>query len=251
MTRIYHIVHFSDDSSIYMFFKGCNFRCTGCILRSSRWDCHLTDGIRRRLESFRGVEELSLDGMQRIVEPLGVERAVLGGGEPSTDAQLTNVIRLLKGLRVRTVLLTNGYALNMNRIQELREAGLDEVCVSIKAIEDTLHIGYTGKSNKRILRNFKLFNKSGILIRAESVLIPQLIEGDEIKTVASFIASVDRSIPYRIDSYVPVPGTSWRQPSGEEIFKAVEQANEHLEKVSCIWSGMQLKGSVANVYPPL
>jgi len=251
LTRIYHIVHFSDNNSIYIFFRGCNFRCTGCILKSSPWDCHLTDRIRCRLQSLSSVEELSLDSMQRIVEPLCTESAVLGGGEPTTDPQLTDVIRLLRGLKVRTALLTNGYALNENKIEELRDAGLDEVCVSIKAIKDALHIPYTGKSNKRVLRNFKLLSKSGMPIKAESVLIPQLIEQDEIKTIASFIASVDPSIHYRVDAYVPVPGASWRQPSEEEVSQAVEQANEHLENVSYIWKGTELKGNVANVYPPL
>lgn len=180
---------------------------------------------------------------------IGCGKGGARGGEPTTDAQLLDVIRLLGGLMVRTVLLTNGYVLNENTVEELKDAGLDEICVSIKAIEDALHIQYTGKSNRRLLRNFKLLNKSGILIRAESVLIPQLIDHDKIKKVASFVASVDSSIPYRIDGYVPVPRASWRQPSREEILKGVEQAEEHLQNVSYISSGAELKGNVSSIYP--
>jgi pyruvate-formate lyase-activating enzyme len=148
-------------------------------------------------------------------------------------------------------LLTNGYALNENRIDELRDAKLNEICLSIKALRDTLHIQYTGKSNQRVIKNFDLLDRSGIQIRAESVLIPQLIERDEIKSIACFIASVDSSIPYRIDGYVPVQGARWRQPSRKEMLKAVEEAKKHLENVSYIYSGMELKGNVLNIYPPL
>ena len=251
LTGVYHIVHFTNDNSIYMFFRGCNFRCAGCILKLSPWDCHLTDDVRRQLQRLPTVKTLSLHEMQRAIEPLDIGKAVLGGGEPTIDAQLMDVIKLLDSLSVTTVLLTNGYALNENRIDELRDAKLDEICVSIKALRDDLHIQYTGKSNQRVLRNFDLLNRSGIQIRAESILIPQLIEQDEIKSIASFIASVDSSIPYRIDGYVPVQGVSWREPFREEILKAVEESRKHLENVSYIHSGMGLKGNVLNIYPPL
>ncbi len=251
LTRIYHIVRFNNDNSIYMFFRGCNFRCVGCILKLSPWDCHLADDARHQLQRLPRVKTLSLNEMQRIIEPLDIGRAVLGGGEPTIDAQLMDVIKLLESLNVTTVLLTNGYVLNENRIEELKDAKLDEICVSIKALRDTLHIQYTGKSNQRVLKNFGLLNRSGIQIRAESILIPQLIEEDEIKSIASFIASVDSSIPYRIDGYVPVPGAIWRQPFKEEILEAVKEAKKHLKNVSYIYSGTELKGNVLNIYPPL
>lgn len=217
----------------------------------SPWDCHLTHDVQHQLQTLHHVRTLSLNEVQRIIEPLGIEKAVLGGGEPTIDAQLVDVIRLLDSLDVTTILLSNGYAFNENRIEELEDAALDEICVSIKALRDALHIEYTGKSNQRVLKNFNLLSRSGIRIRAESVLIPQLIEHDEIKSIASFIASVDSSIPYRIDGYVPVREAHWRQPLREEILQAVEEAKEHLENVSYTYSGMELKGNVLNIYPPL
>jgi len=198
-----------------------------------------------------GIKKLSLDAMRRMIEPLDIKKAVLGGGEPTADGQLVDVIRLLDNLNARTVLLTNGYALNENRIEKLKDAGLGEICVSIKAIRDALHIQYTGKSNERVLRNFQLLYRSGIQVRAESVLIPQLIGKDEIISIAIFIASVGSSIPYRVDGYVPVQGTGWRAPFREEMIETVEEAKNYLEDVSYIYSGIELKGNVLNVYPQL
>ena len=174
---------------------------------------------------------------------------MLGGGEPTIDSQLIDVIKLLHNLNATTVLLTNGYALDEDRIEELQDAELDRIWVSIKALADSLHAQYTGKSNRKVLRNFILLSRSRIHVSAESVLIPQLIEHEEIKSIASFIASVNSSIPYRIDGYLPVKRTIWRPPSKQEMLKAIQEAKKQLENVSCIWSGTRLKGSVFDVYP--
>ena len=251
MTRIYHIVRFTYDNSLYIFFHGCNFHCLGCILKLSPWDCHLTSEYRRQLESLASVRTLNLNEMQKVIEPLGVRRVVLGGGEPTIDEEIVDIVMWLNSVGIRTILLTNGYALNKDMVEELKVNGLDEVCVSIKAFTDTIHIGYTGRSNENVLNNFKLLYRSGVRLRAESVLIPGLVEANEIERIARFIASMDSSISYRIDGYTSVPGASWRQPSQEEIFKAVRRAEKHLENVCCIYSEMKLRGNVLNVYPPL
>jgi len=244
-------VHFTHDNSLYIFFRGCNFHCLGCILKLSSWDCHLTADIRSRLELLTSVRTLNFYEMQKVIEPLGVRRVVLGGGEPTIDEEIVDIVRWLNSVGVRTILLTNGYALDKDRVGELEANGLDEVCVSIKAFTDTIHAKYTGKSNENVLKNFKLLYKSGVQLRAESVLIPGLVGTVEIKSIARFIASVDSTIPYRIDGYTPVPEASWRQPSKEEISKAVRAAGKYLENVSCIYSEMELRGNVYNVYPLL
>lgn len=244
-------MHFTYDNSLYMFFRGCNFDCAGCILKLSAWDCHLTADIRSQLESLIDVRTLNFNEMQKIIEPLGVDRAVLGGGEPTIDPEIVDIVRWLNSIGVKTILLTNGYALSEDRVRELEANGLNELCMSIKAFTDTIHVRYTGKSNEKVLKNFKLLNKSGIQLRAESVLIPGLIEATEIENIARFIASVDSSIPYRIDGYTPVHGTPWRQPSKHEIFKAVKVARKYLENVSCIYSEMELRGNIHIVYPVL
>jgi pyruvate-formate lyase-activating enzyme len=91
----------------------------------------------------------------------------------------------------------------------------------------------------------------GIRIRAESVLIPQLVDKDEIERIARFISSVDPSIPYRIDAYVPVLTAPWRRPQREEVLEAVKEARKYLENVSYISSDMEPEGIVLNIYPQL
>lgn len=249
MTNIYHIVFFTRDNSIYAFFKGCNFRCKGCILKLSPWDIHLPAAARSRLEGLKGVNALPLKRLGELLSSFEVKKAVLGGGEPTVDKELPSVVKLLNEHGVRSTLLTNGYNLNGEAIDSLRRAGLDEACVSIKAFTKELHVYYTGRRNERVLENFKLLRRSGIKLRAESVLIPNLIGAEEIERIARFVASVDPSIPFRIDGYVSVPTAPWRSAASSEVREAAEASRKHLRNVSWLDGSAQLEGEAINLYP--
>ena len=247
-TNVYHIVFFDHDRSAYIFFKGCNFACKGCILKVSPWDCHLPAGVRMRLEG-RGLKTLSVDEFASLIGRLDVRMAVLGGGEPTVDPALTTLVRILSGQGVYTVLLSNGHNLDTHVVKALEDAGLNEVCVSIKAFTPSIHLYYTGMSNRRVLENFRLLASSRLRLRAESVLIPGLVDAGEIECIARFIASVDPSIPFRVDGYLSVPGTPWPSATPREVAAAVEAARQHLRNVSCLYCGMPLSGGVRLVYP--
>lgn len=250
LTNIYHIVLFENDQSIYVFFKGCNFTCKGCILKISPWDCHISKDIHSKLQKC-DIKFLSLSQLNSIIESLKVKKVILGGGEPTIDDKLESIIQLLNNYGIDTILLTNSYNLNQSMINKLERVGLKEICVSIKAINDDIHIYYTGKSNKRVLKNFELLNKSNIQLRAESVLIPNLIDLDEIELIAKFIASVNSLIPYRIDNYTQVPNTPWQSAPLNKVLKSVELASKYLKNVSYINANMPIKGGVKVIYPQI
>lgn len=251
MTNIYHIVYFEEDKSIYTFFRGCNFACRGCILKFSPWDCHLPISLHLKLQKRSVFQTLTLTKLDSIVGKLKVKRAVLGGAEPTLDEELIDVIKLLKNHGVYIVLLTNGYNLDVDMIRRIENTGLDEVCVSIKALTDNIHIYYTGVSNRRVLENFKRLRQSQIKLRAESVLIPNLIDIDEIERIAKFIASLDPTIPYRIDAYFQVPNTPWQNAPLEKVEKAVEISRKHLKNVSCLHRDVPVIGKVKVIYPEI
>ena len=150
------------------------------------------------------------------------------GGEPTLDPHLAKLARSLhKEFQTHNVLLTNGFIMPSPE-------NIDEVCCSIKAYTDDLHIDFTGKSNRDVLKNFREFYRAGIRLRSESIFIPGYVDHREIEKIARFIASVDSDIPYRIDGYIPVPREPWRRPEPKEIEKAVKAARKHLNDVSCL-----------------
>lgn len=249
MTNIYHIARYIYDNSTYVHFQGCNFHCKGCLLKKIIWDCHLSDDVRCHLQSIKNIRRLSLSEFETIIKKLNVDRAVLGGGEPTIDKELLDVIELLNRLHIETHILTNGYILNEELIEKLEKAGISKICVSIKAYDESIHRFYTGQTNRQVLENFMLLNESHIKLTAESVLIPRLIKLDEIERIAQFIASINQKIPFRIDGFTPIQGVPWRSASPKEVIKAVQTAKGYLKNVSCIHSETEQQGEVINVYP--
>jgi pyruvate-formate lyase-activating enzyme len=251
MTNIYHIVYFESDRSIYVFFRGCNFACKGCILKLSPWDCHLPVSLHSKLQKHSASPTLPLAELDSLIEKLKVERAVLGGAEPTVDEELIGVVRLLRSHGVYVILLTNGHNLNADMVQSLEDVGLNEVCVSIKALTDSIHTYYTGVSNRRVLENFKRLSGCRMKLRAESVLIPSLIDIVEIERIAKFIASLNPAIPYRIDAYFQVPSTPWPDAPPERVKKAVEISRKYLENVSYLHGDVPVTGGVRVIYPKI
>ncbi|MHA1632021.1 MAG: radical SAM protein [Candidatus Freyarchaeota archaeon] len=249
MTKVYQIVQHTYDKSVYISFQGCNFQCKGCYLKDTIWYYHLPEDLKRRLQGIKHIRLLSLSEFESLVKGLDTEKAILGGAEPTLDEELPKAIRLLSGLGIETHLTTNGYILNRKMVGKLEEEGLSSVCISIRAYNDYVHRFYTGRTNRPVLDNFKLVSESGIEVMAESILIPGLVELDEIERIARFIADIDPSIPYRIDGFMPFGNVPWHSPSPEEVVKAVQVAKRYLENVHCVHKGMRFKGEVINIYP--
>ncbi|HWA94838.1 MAG TPA: radical SAM protein [Terracidiphilus sp.] len=79
-----------------------------------------------------------LDEMYRRIDHLGrLGTAMIGisGGEPLTHPDLDDVIRRMRRTGAIAGMITNGYLLNVERIERLNRAGLDHMQISIDNIE--------------------------------------------------------------------------------------------------------------------
>jgi pyruvate-formate lyase-activating enzyme len=233
--NVYHITYASKTKTANIHFYGCNFNCLGCIRKKSMYDIHT------EMTSQGKIHLLSLDEVLKILEALDTKKAILLGGEPTIDPELSILTEKLHANGVYNVLLTNGHEL----AGELLE-NTDKICVSIKAYSDELHRKFTGKSNKNALTNFKKIYEFGVSLSSESIYIPGLIELEEIKKIAQFISSIDPNIPYHIDAYIPV-NDLWRAPTPQEIKKAVKEAGKYLKNVTCLCGTERLKYKVFKV----
>ncbi len=82
--------------------------------------------------------ELSTDEWRRVFEEaadLGVLHALLSGGEPLLRADLTDLTVAARRSGLYTNLITSGLGLTPRRAQELKDAGLDSVQISLQADE--------------------------------------------------------------------------------------------------------------------
>jgi pyruvate-formate lyase-activating enzyme len=152
------------------------------------------------------------------------------GAEPVCDPFLSRILVSLKQSKTCSfVLLTNG-----RKLPPL--AMLDEVIISIKAVTPALHRDYTGVDNRVILRNFtEIASSKSVSLHAETVFVPGYVDEEEILRIAAFIASVDRSIPFRIDAYLPIQGLPWRVPTPKEMRALAYRTNQILPNTTCFY----------------
>ena len=241
--NIYHITYAPTAKIVHLYFWGCNLSCRGCLRLKEIYNHHLEetrDGIfnRERKTAETPPRFLGLEEVMEILGRLEVKTVIFMGYEPAIDPQLPQLAESLhKEFGSYNILLTNGF-----KLIDLEH--IDEVVFSIKAVTDSLHRHYTGKSNKKALNNFVRLNQSGIRLRTESIFIPEYIDFLEIENIARFIGGVNRAIPYRIDAYIPVGDNPWRRPTPGEMEEAVTVAGRYLANVSCLKGNEDLKSEV-------
>lgn len=244
--NIYHISYAPTSKTIHLYFWGCNLRCYGCIRQKEIYDFHIREtenavSEEREKPTEKPTRFLDFGEVNDILKEKDFCQVIFMGYEATLDPELPKLAELLhKEFHSHNILLTNGLKL-------IPLDHIDEVCVSIKAYHDDIHQDYTGVSNKEILRNFIKIYSSGKKFRSESVFIPDLIDCPEIEHIAQFIAGVDKSIPYRIDAYVPVGNNPWRRATLEEVERAVGIARKYLLNVSCL-IGKNLKSDITRIF---
>ncbi len=222
-TNVYHILQFNDNS-VYLQFLGCNWRCKGCI-RLQGWDRHLSPNDVENLskiysESDKQKLKLDLEDVVKILENANAKKVFLGGHEPTIDPNIVKILEKLKEEGFWIKLATNGSFLT-DKIINL----VDEVTLSIKAMDDEIHKFYTGVSNKRTLKNFEKFCNSE-KIEMESIYIPGLIECEEILRIAEYIAKHNKNLRYRIEKYI---STGYgRNATDEEVNTCYEKVKKIL-----------------------
>ncbi|MEW6162219.1 MAG: radical SAM protein [Nitrospirota bacterium] len=235
---VYHITYTPELKEICLYLDGgCNFSCHGCISKYHPEDCHLEEMPRETKNKTLSEEEVI-----SYLEPLSSKRVIFLGWEATQDRDFLPLARILKErFSTHNIFLTNGY-------EFIEDKAIDEVCVSIKAVTPSLFKDFTGKSNPiKVLKNFRR-HYSTYILRAESVFIPDYIDLNEIGKIAQFIASVDPSIPYRIDAYIPIREDRFRRPTEEEMEKAKAVAEKYLKNVSILHRGVKIKYKVERIY---
>src|ERR1700757_4833673 len=94
--------------------------------------CNLSCGYCNEYDKVS--KPVPLEEMYRRIDHLGrLGTAMIGisGGEPLTHPDLDDVIRRMRRTGAIAGMITNGYLLNVERIERLNRAGLDHMQISI------------------------------------------------------------------------------------------------------------------------
>jgi pyruvate-formate lyase-activating enzyme len=239
---VYHITYALELSEVCLYFNGgCNFSCSGCITDSFPLDCHLD-----RKEAAQTINRtLSMEKAVFCLKGMPFKKAIFLGKEPTQDVDFLPLAKTLKeNFFTYNILITNGW-------EYVEDKAIDEVCVSIKAITPQVFEDFTGKDNPaQVLNNFKKYAQiSNVKVRAESIFIPGYIDNKEIEKITKFISSVDTTIPYRIDGYIPYSEKDrFGRPTKREMEEAKLVAEKYLQNVSMLHFGTKVKYSVKRIY---
>ena len=201
--------------------QGCTFRCPVCSykLRSG------ADG--RPGRSHPEPERfLSVEDMKRALAPLAVNKVYFMGGEPTCALELPEMLAFARRtMNVRTALgHTNGSRL------PLRD--LDAANVGLKAWDPVVHRRYTGWDREIIFGNVERAFRAGIELRANAVLVPGLVDGDQVEAIARWLSDLSPDIPFHVMGYIPVPGQPYARPTAEQVAAVVESCRRHLRTVA-------------------
>ena len=137
----------------------CNLRCRGCILYRGNWEPD---------------RDISLDELKMITDQLPeLEQVYLHGiGEPLLNKELPEIIRHLKSRKIYVLFNSNGILLNNRRQQEIIDAGLNELRISLDAASSS---GYKKIRDSNVFDQIVANLKSFITLQnQQQVTLPKL-----------------------------------------------------------------------------
>lgn len=193
----------------------CNFRCFYC--RSAE------DSFSTPKESILTFEEIVY--LSEIFVGLGIEKIRLTGGEPLLRKDIDSLIgKLAKIPNLKDLAITtNGFSLK-KRAEELKNAGLDRVTISLDSLQAANFQRITGVNKlSEVLEGIEAAQKANLSpVKINSVIIRGWNDS-EILSLAEFARQTGVSL--RFIEFMPLDaGRVWRKEkvvSGREIFRTI------------------------------
>lgn len=176
----------------------CNYRCPYCMPEHPDWadkDTLLSDAEMQRLISI-------------AVERLGITELRLTGGEPLLKKNLESFVQNLQPLKakgLRRISLTSNGQLLAKRAADLRAAGIDDINISLDALDDAVFAAMSGNrgSVDAVKRGILACVEAGLPVKLNAVIIRDHNEGQIVELTRWAMA---RNLPLRFIEFMPLDG---------------------------------------------
>jgi MoaA/NifB/PqqE/SkfB family radical SAM enzyme len=184
--------------------RRCNLACTYCNEFDKTRDPVPLETLYQRIDKLAS---------------LGTTIMTISGGEPLLHPQLDDVIRRARMHGIIAGMITNGYLLNVERIERLNRAGLDHMQISIDNVQPD---EVSKKSLKVLDRKLKLLSEHALFhVNINSVV------GGGVKYPADALAIARRSLELGFSSTIGIIHDHGGQlkPLGaeeREVYRAVK-----------------------------
>lgn len=188
----------------------CNLRCHYCMPEQPRWLPKAALMSREELRRLVGL----------FVRALGIAELRLTGGEPLLRPDLENIVRELGALRAQgleRIALTSNAARLAPRAEALRAAGLDDLNISLDAIEPERFRALTGGALAPVLAGIAAAVAAGLPLKLNCVLI-RGANDDQVLPLHQWAR--ERGLPLRYIEFMPLDGRqSW---APEKVYREDE-----------------------------
>ena len=216
---IFHVLPGSLSYSIAT--PGCNFRCLHCqnasISQVPRRMDVASSGVYRAPET---VVESAIDGGCQSISYTYVEPTIFF--EFAYDCCVAAVARGLKNIFV-----SNGY-MSDSVIGKLAPV-VTAINIDLKSFSDSFYKKVCGARLAPVLASIARFKELGVWVEVTTLVIPGMNDSEEeLAEIASFLAGIDREIPWHVSGFYPSYKMSGVSPTGTKILtKAREIGFEH------------------------
>jgi cyclic pyranopterin phosphate synthase len=174
----------------------CNLRCLYCMPDKPVWL------PRAELMPRHEIVELA----RVFVRELGITELRLTGGEPLLRSDVVDIVRELDALRsdgLQRIAMTSNGGLLPRYASELKAAGLDDLNVSLDAIDPETFQRLTRGHIEAVLRGIAAAQSAGLPVKLNCVVVRDYNE-DQVLPLAQWAHEAD--LPLRYIEFMPLDG---------------------------------------------
>ena len=195
---LYHFLPGSLSFSIAT--SGCNFKCPWC----QNWS----------------ISQREVDETTPFVSPEAIIESAVNAECKSISYTYTeptvffeyaiDCAKIAKEKGIKNIFVTNGYM--TREAIDLASPYLNAANIDLKSFDKETYKKRVGASLDGVCDSIVHMYESGIWIEITTLIIPNVNDGkDELKLIAEFIASIDKSIPWHISRFFP----QYKETNGE------------------------------------
>ena len=190
------LFHFYPGSLSYSIATaGCNFKCIFCQNFDLSQMPEQTNQISGQYVSPEEVVEQAIRHNCKSISYTYTEPAIY------LDYAL-EVAKIAHQRNITNVFVTNGY-FTPESLKEIAPY-LDAANVDLKSFSDNFYKNLCSAKLQPVLDSIKLLKDSGVWIEVTTLLIPSKNDSNqEVQSIAEFITSVDKDIPWHISAFYP------------------------------------------------
>ena len=113
-----------------------------------------------------------------------------------------DIAKLASNSNLKNIFVSNGFMTKESL--DMIEPFLDAANIDLKSFSDKTYKEKIGGRLKPVLDNIVAMKEKGIWVEVTTLIIPEINNSvQELKSIAEFLADVDRSIPWHISAYHP------------------------------------------------